>query len=502
MAVKLSPVFQGPILDSSGNPYVGAQLFTYVSGSTTKQTAYQDSAGLTPHTNPIVLNSRGEPPAPIWLTTGVNYKLYLTTPTDSDPPVTSVRVIDVVTGVNDTTSAIDQWVAGPTPTFISTTSFSLAGDQTTIFHVGRRVKTTNSGGTIYSRISASAFTTLTTITVVNDSGVLDSGLSAVSYALLSATNPSVPVIASIGSGLVVLVDAGRDRLRLQPEPSGSGFSVDAVNAGVTDYEQLNLRGEYVALFYRTGVNAIAEGARLEAGAFMVGDTSNANNTKGLTLNQGAADDEILSLKSSDVAHGMTGATETDTYLLIKKRIAANGGAILSGFSAGTKGIEISGAHVTDDATKSTSANGAIGLTALLRSGSGTGVNGANTNLVVVATDTTTRFILDADGDSHQDVGTAWTNFDDHEDVALLTALSVHVSRDGDPIKQNFGEFLGFNRKRLEELRLVTFNEDGHHFVNMSKLTMLLTGAVRQISEKAASMEQRLSRMEKLLLPAG
>jgi hypothetical protein len=37
---------------------------------------------------------------------------------------------------------------------------------------------------------------LTTITVVNDSGVLDSGLSAVSYGLLTATNSSVPYLTT------------------------------------------------------------------------------------------------------------------------------------------------------------------------------------------------------------------------------------------------------------------------------------------------------------------
>jgi len=192
MTVKISPLFNDAQLDASGNPATGYKLFTYTSGSSTKQTVYQDSAGVTQHTNPIVLNSRGEPPALIWLTAGVSYKFVFTSPTDTDPPVSPIRTVDVVTGVNDTTSAFDEWVAGPAPTFISATSFSLAGDQTSTFQVGRRVKTTNSGGTVYSTILTSVFTTLTTVTVVNDSGVLDSGLSAVFYGLLSKTNDSLP----------------------------------------------------------------------------------------------------------------------------------------------------------------------------------------------------------------------------------------------------------------------------------------------------------------------
>lgn len=191
MAVKLSPVFNFAQY-SGANPLTGALLFTYVAGSSTKANTYQDSAGNTAHSNPIVLNSRGEPPAPIWLTVGVTYDFVLAPSTDSDPPVAPIRNIDDVTGVNDTTLTIDQWVAGPAPTYVSATSFTLVGDQTSTFHVGRRVKTTNSGGTVYSTITASAFGASTTVTVVNDSGTLDSGLSAVSYGLLSAVNPSTP----------------------------------------------------------------------------------------------------------------------------------------------------------------------------------------------------------------------------------------------------------------------------------------------------------------------
>ena len=190
MAVKLSPVFQDAQLDSSGNPYVGAQLFTYVAGSTTPQTTYQDSAGSTQHTNPIVLNARGEPPAPIWLTQGSAYKLYLTTPTDSDPPVTSVRVIDNVRGVNDATVSIDEWIdSGLTPTYVSAASFTLAGDQTTEFHEGRRLKITDSGGSKYVTVTTTAYAALTTVTVAGDA--LASPTSAVSLSLLRANNPSV-----------------------------------------------------------------------------------------------------------------------------------------------------------------------------------------------------------------------------------------------------------------------------------------------------------------------
>lgn len=65
-----------------------------------------------------------------------------------------------------------------------------------------------------------------------------------------------------------------------------------------------------------------------AGGMYIGDDANANVTLGLTINQGSADDEILALKSSDVAHALTGLTETDTYFAIGKSAVNNGGTYI------------------------------------------------------------------------------------------------------------------------------------------------------------------------------
>lgn len=195
MAVNLAPQAWIPSQDANGDPYSGALLFTYAEGSTTKLATYTDATGSVAQANPIVLNTRGLPDDSIWLTEGRNYKFVLAPSTDTDPPTSPIKTEDNIVGINDATavSAADQWTAsGLTPTYINATSFSLEGDQTSTFHVNRRVKTTNSGGTIYSTISAVAYTSLTTVTVVNDSGTLDAGLSDVDYGFLSATNISIP----------------------------------------------------------------------------------------------------------------------------------------------------------------------------------------------------------------------------------------------------------------------------------------------------------------------
>lgn len=231
-------------------------------------------------------------------------------------------------------------------------------------------------------------------------------------------------------------------------------------------------------------------------------------TGGITLNQAGGDAAILSLQSSDVAHGMTAVASTDTFCDVLKFSPTAGGIQMRGFSEATGGVEVTGLHTTDDTVKSTAASGAVIINGFVKSGTGIANLGANANILAVQNGTTTRFILDGDGDSHQDVGTAWTNFDDFDDPALLTALSVAVSQPGDPLRNGFSQFLEIHRAALERARLVTFNEDGHHFVNMSRLTMLLVGAVRQIAADVQRLREpwyrRLWRSltgRRLLLPA-
>lgn len=204
MAVKQLWTSPPQFVDANGDPYSGALLFFYAAGSSTKQDTFTDSGGGTACDNPITLNSSGYPAvsgtilAP-WGTVGETYKIGLAAPGSSDPPNSFIWTEDNVSPINDTTVSIDQWVSGPAPTYVGATQFTLVGDQTSTFQVGRRVKTTNSGGTIYSTITVSAYTSLTTITVRNDAGTLDAGLSAVSYGLLSATGPSVPNFAGPSS---------------------------------------------------------------------------------------------------------------------------------------------------------------------------------------------------------------------------------------------------------------------------------------------------------------
>jgi len=231
----------------------------------------------------------------------------------------------------------------------------------------------------------------------------------------------------------------------------------------------------------------------------INEVENTKQTYGFCVNQGASDNESYSAKSSDVAHAMTTNFEADTYYCVKKVVGAEGGALIEGLTETSIGAVLAARVTTVDATRSTAGvAGVILESAKDDGGGGIGTIGADKNILAVRDSATTRFILDSDGDSHQDVGTAWTNFDTFDDIALLTALSVGVSRQDDPIRREFGQFLEDNQEPLERAKLVAFNSDGHHFVNMSRLTMLLTGAVRQLSHGLQSTEQRLQVMERRL----
>jgi hypothetical protein len=233
---------------TDGLPLSGYWLFFYVGGSVnTKQNTYTDSTGTVANPNPIQLNSLGEVPNEIYFVSGSTYKAFLEPPDPSnpsvpiDPPTSGQTLGDFLQGINDTSTTIDQWITGPTPTFLNATQFTLVGDQTSTFHVGRRLRFTVTAGTVYGTITASAFAALTTITVSLDSGALDSGLSSVFYGIISSTNTSLPLTG--GNAVKITYPGGVPTINSVPCPvrqtvlsgpvDASGFSAFGGATGTT-----------------------------------------------------------------------------------------------------------------------------------------------------------------------------------------------------------------------------------------------------------------------------
>ena len=84
------------------------------------------------------------------------------------------------------------WIdLGDTPTYASTTTFTVPGDQTAFYTVNRRIRCTDAT-TLYGYISSSVYVASTTVTVVLDSGSLSASLTAVAVSLIDPANYPIP----------------------------------------------------------------------------------------------------------------------------------------------------------------------------------------------------------------------------------------------------------------------------------------------------------------------
>ena len=80
------------VLDTSGNPIVGAKLYFYITGTSTPENVYQDEAQATAHTNPVVADAAGRV-ADIYLNTAVTYKIVVKDAADA-----TIYTVDPIKG--------------------------------------------------------------------------------------------------------------------------------------------------------------------------------------------------------------------------------------------------------------------------------------------------------------------------------------------------------------------------------------------------------------------
>lgn len=204
MAIRFSPFGNSALYLPNMEAAEGYKLYIYQAGTSTKVQVYADVIGTT-QPNPVVLDASGWPSNAIYLSDERNYRFVYAHPLDQDPPVTQITPpIDNVALVAPPVQIVaSEWVPGTVPTYISATQFSVTGNQTSIYHAGRRVKAEHSGGITYGSILSSTFSANTTVTIINDGPVLSSGMTAVSYGFLSAFNSSWPGGYSSGINTVI-----------------------------------------------------------------------------------------------------------------------------------------------------------------------------------------------------------------------------------------------------------------------------------------------------------
>jgi len=199
------------------------------------------------------------------------------------------------------------------------------------------------------------------------------------------------------------------------------------------------------------------------GNIFINDTANADMTTGLTINQGAADDEIFCLKSSDVTHGMTTQAETDTYLSIFKRSNAGGGVAL---------------------------RAAVVINGSKKDGTGATVMGADDNILVIQNNYSTRFIFDEDGDMFYD-GAAPANYDAFDDAAACSDVQRVLYNLDKPKERQLMDFKKYTASELIDMGVIS---DGG-FVSTKRMNALILGAVGQLDDTGKAQAQRIDELE-------
>jgi hypothetical protein len=171
----------------------------------------------------------------------------------------------------------------------------------------------------------------------------------------------------------------------------------------------------------------------------------------LCINQGALDVEILTFKSSDIAHGMTDFTETDTWGRFQKQSATLGGLSMTGQTetGGVSSVSIGGYSTDETDVRSSSASAPIILNGRTKSGSNVANMGADKNIVVIRNNATTRFIFDSDGDAHADGGSGFTVYSDSR-----------LKTDIETIPYGLAEVLQLQPKKFKKAS-GSFDEDGN-----------------------------------------
>lgn len=184
--------------------------------------------------------------------------------------------------------------------------------------------------------------------------------------------------------------------------------LQAKDAGGTYKSMVSLLSSNQNEFGNTSYQTVIRGVSGN-GILMNTATDNTKNSYGLTIQQASWDDEILSLKSSSVAHGLTTYGENDTYASFFKSSSTLGGLhirALAEDAALNNPLNLSVFGGTADTTKSTAGRALIELNAFEHDG----LNGlenitADGNVLAirarVSNSLVARWIVDEDGDTWQ-----------------------------------------------------------------------------------------------------
>ena len=245
------------------------------------------------------------------------------------------------------------------------------------------------------------------------------------------------------------------------------------------------------------------------GPVFIGDTANAEMTRGLTINQGAADDMTFVLKSSDINHGLTTLPtgqdlEVDDWMTIQKNHENVGGVRINAIGEvsaeiGMQVIAFAGPPTTSDTSAS---RGVIAYFVVRHDGSNgyvapaTDSNGYSWGVADGDGNYLTKMLLKADdGELHlQD--TTLVALDTEDDILVTRGLQK-ASGTGfiDSIYDKHNPFNDYDK--LRELKLVgPKDEFGDHLFPLQPRLTLHEGALWQLFEDLMSVVVSLPEAQK------
>jgi len=217
---------------------------------------------------------------------------------------------------------------------------------------------------------------------------------------------------------------------------------------------------------------------------------------GITLQQNAEDGNILTFKSSDVAHGITNTAETDTYFEMRKQSASIGGVTQTSYSEQKLAHAFEGfVGLAEESSPSAASFGPFYFNASIKSGTSIVEMSASQHLFAVANDGDAKFMIDGDGTFHSD-GAGGT-YDTYEDAQLVRAFDL--SHMEGVINSKFDKFVQYNHEDLAAAKLVGREPDGtpNHFINYPAFNRLHNGAIWQQYEKTERLANAMYELAKI-----
>lgn len=169
--------------DNNGNPLSGGKLYSYAAGTTTPLATYTSRDGLTPNTNPIILDAAGRTPQQVWSTESLLYKYVIQTANND-----LIRVWDNIGGV---------LVAGDFSADLASTTDNAKGDALVGF------KQSNTSGFLTGATARTVNGKLQEFVSVKDFGATGNGVTDDKAAIIAALNASDSVYFPAGTYRVI-----------------------------------------------------------------------------------------------------------------------------------------------------------------------------------------------------------------------------------------------------------------------------------------------------------